>query len=83
MGITERERCSSSSKVIENVFDQKDHKSQLFDGYEFDKEGFENLFHKLDVNKNGRIGIEELSNGLKRLGIDHLPGQAQVKNPFY
>ncbi|XP_066927261.1 mitochondrial adenyl nucleotide antiporter SLC25A24-B-like [Clytia hemisphaerica] len=52
-------------------------KSKLFEGYEFDKEGFEKLFHELDVNKDGRIGVDELSDGLKRLGIHQIPGQAQ------
>ena len=53
-------------------------KCQLFEGYEFDQEGFEELFRKLDINDNGRIGVDELSEGLKRLGIHHMPGQAQV-----
>ena len=80
MAITKQGGGSSSkSSVIENAFDCKDHsKSKLFEGYQFDKEGFEKLFHELDVDKDGRIGVDELSNGLKRLGIDHLPDQAQV-----
>jgi len=61
------------------VHKHKEHsKSKLFEGYKFDKEGFEKLFHELDLNKDGRIGVDELSDGLKRLGIQHLPGQAQV-----
>ena len=79
--ITKQEGVSSSSnKMTDNLFDQN--KSKLFEGYQFDKEGFENLFHELDADNNGRIGVDELSNGLKRLGIDHLPDQAQVRLLF-
>ena len=80
MAITKQGGGSPSKfSVAENAFDCKDHsKNKLFEGYQFDQEGFEKLFHELDVDKDGRIGVEELSNGLKRLGIDHLPDQAQV-----
>ena len=68
------------TKPIGGTSSSLDHhsKSKLFEGYEFDKEGFEKLFHELDVNKDGRIGVDELSDGLKRLGIHQIPGQAQV-----
>ena len=53
-------------------------KVKEFEGYKFDEEGFSELFHKLDINKDGRIDVEELSEGLKRLGIAQVPGQAEV-----
>lgn len=53
-------------------------KEKSFEGYKFDKEGFSKLFHQLDSNKDGRIDVEELSEGLKRLGLDQIPGEAHV-----
>lgn len=52
-------------------------KKDPFQGYEFDQIGFSNLFKKLDVNEDGHIDIEELHDGLHRLGIHRVPGQAE------
>jgi len=52
----------------------------LFDDYKFDEEDEERiseLFQKLDVNEDGRIDIGELSQGLHRLKIHHVPDQAE------
>ena len=73
---------ASQVKCVEKMWGQcegKDlTKSKLFEGYNFDEEGFSKLFHDLDVNNDGRIDAKELSEGLCRLGINHVPGQAQV-----
>ena len=81
-----REKMAIGKSIIESAHDQKNvkdySKNKLFEGYKFDQEGFEKLFHDLDLNKDGRIGVDELSDGLKRLGVQQLPGQAQVKLSF-
>ncbi|XP_077986670.1 calcium-binding mitochondrial carrier protein SCaMC-2-like [Glandiceps talaboti] len=43
-----------------------------------DEERFSDLFNKLDMNKDGRIDIEDLTHGLKKLGVHQMPGQAQI-----
>ena len=49
-----------------------------FTGYKFDEERIEELFQKLDVNRDGRLDINELSDGLHRLKIHREPEQAEV-----
>lgn len=48
-----------------------------FKGYEFDRVRFSNLFKELDSNEDGHIDVEDLQEGLHRLGIHHVPGQAE------
>ena len=45
-----------------------------------DKERFQELFRKLDVNKDGRIEIHELTQGLKTMKVpeDDAQGHAEV-----
>ena len=45
---------------------------------EADERRIEDLFRKLDVNKDGRIDIHDLSEALHRLEVPQLPGHAQV-----
>ena len=47
-------------------------------GYKFDEDRISSLFKELDANKDGKIDINELSEGLKRLGVKHIPGSAEV-----
>ena len=42
------------------------------------EERLERLFHELDQNRDGRIDVEELSAGLKRLNIPFKPGDVEV-----
>ncbi len=43
----------------------------------------EKLFHELDENKDGRIDIQELTAGLKRLGYYHITEeQIEASQPF-
>ena len=43
-----------------------------------DEERYAGLFNKLDVNKDGRIDIEDLTEALQQMQVPHLPGHAQV-----
>ena len=43
-----------------------------------DEHRLEELFRKLDVNRDGRIDIHDLSEALLRLKVPQLPGHAQV-----
>jgi len=45
---------------------------------ESDERRIEELFRKLDVNRDGRIDIHDLSEALHRLEVHQLPGHAQV-----
>lgn len=56
----------------------KDELKEKFEGFEFDEGKIKDLFQDLDTNKDGRIDIEELSDGLQRLGISHLPKYNKV-----
>ena len=47
-------------------------------GYKLDKERMEALFKELDKNKDGKIDVDELAEGLKKLGGRYTPGQAEV-----
>ena len=38
------------------------------------------LFNQLDVNRDGRIDVNDLSKALQQLQIPHVPGHAQVTN---
>ena len=53
----------------------------VFSDYRFDEERIEELFEKLDVNQDGRLDINELSDGLHRLKIHRSPEQAEVGCP--
>jgi len=46
-------------------------------GYKFDEDRIAKLFNELDANQDGKIDINELSDGLKRLGVKHIPGSAE------
>ena len=46
--------------------------------YNIDKKEVSELFRTLDVNGDGCIDVHELSKGLKKLGVLHVPDQAQV-----
>jgi len=45
---------------------------------ESDERRIEELFRKLDVNRDGRIDIHDLREALHRLEVPQLPGHAQV-----
>ena len=47
--------------------------------YRSDEKKIRSLFKELDVNNDGRVDVQELSDGLKRLGIPNIPGQAEVR----
>ena len=47
--------------------------------YRSDEKKIHSLFKELDVNRDGRVDVQELSDGLKRLGIPNIPGQAEVR----
>ena len=49
-----------------------------YSGYKFDEDRIAKLFNDLDTNQDGKIDITELSEGLKRLGVKHIPGSAEV-----
>ena len=39
----------------------------------------EELFRQLDTNKDGRVDVKELTEGLSKLEVPTIPGQAQVR----
>ena len=43
-----------------------------------DEERFAQLFEKLDRDKDGKIDVHELREGLERLGLPNSSGTAQV-----
>ena len=43
-----------------------------------DEERIKQLFRELDVNNDGRIDVEELTEYLNKQGIPSVPGQAEV-----
>jgi len=43
-----------------------------------DEQRIEELFRKLDVNRDGRIDIHDLSEALHRLEVHQLPRHAEV-----
>ena len=43
-----------------------------------DPEKVKELFQQFDVNKDGRVDVKELTEGLSRLGVPTIPGQAEV-----
>mgnify|MGYP001795550743 CR=1 FL=1 len=45
-----------------------------------DRKRFEELFNELDKNKDGKIDVDELAQGLKKLSGRYTPGQAEVLN---
>ena len=47
-------------------------------GIEFKE--LEVLFHKLDVNKDGKIDVKDLTVAFKRLEVSQFPGHAKVYN---
>ena len=47
-----------------------------------DEERIAELFNQLDVNKDGRIDIHDLTEALAKLNIPQIPGQAQVTHGF-
>ena len=47
-------------------------------GPTLNNEKIEELFRQLDANKDGRVDVNELTEGLSKLGVPTIPGQAQV-----
>ena len=49
-----------------------------------EEERFQSLFKKLDVNKDGRIEVHELTEGLKTMKVpeSHAKGHAKVAHTF-
>ena len=47
-----------------------------------EEERLSELFNRLDVNKDGRIDIHDLSEALNSMQVPQVPGQAQVKIKF-
>ena len=45
---------------------------------EEEEERLGKLFNELDLNKDGRICVDDLSRALHKLQIPQVPGQAQV-----
>ena len=43
-----------------------------------DRKRMEELFNELDRNKDGKVDVEELAEGLKKLSGKYTPGQAEV-----
>ena len=43
-----------------------------------DPEKVKELFEQLDANRDGRVDVKELTEGLSKLGVPTIPGQAQV-----
>ena len=43
-----------------------------------DRERIRCLFNRLDINKDVRVDIKDLTEGLQQLRIPTVPGQAQV-----
>ena len=44
-----------------------------------DEERFSSLFEQLDKNKDGKIDLQELREGIERLGLPSSSGTAQVR----
>ena len=44
-----------------------------------DEERLAALFQRLDTDKDGRIGVEELRVGIHRMGLPHDSGTAEVR----
>jgi len=44
-----------------------------------DPEKVKELFQQLDANGDGRVDVKELTEGLSRMGVPTIPGQAQVR----
>ena len=48
-----------------------------------DEERFSLLFEQLDKNNDGKIDLQELREGIERLGLPSTSGTAQVCGMFY
>ena len=59
---------------------EEQQKSRL--GPTLNNEKIEELFRQLDSNKDGRVDVKELTEGLGKLGVPTIPGQAQVRKLF-
>lgn len=44
----------------------------------YDEARVQELFDRLDLDKDGRIDIKDLSDALHQLGVPQVPGQAEV-----
>lgn len=45
---------------------------------EEDEERFSQLFEQLDRNRDGKLDVQELREGIERLGLPSMSGTAQV-----
>ena len=45
-----------------------------------EEERLTELFNQLDVNKDGRIDVNDLGKALDQMQVPQIPGQAQVKS---
>jgi Ca2+-binding EF-hand superfamily protein len=43
-----------------------------------EEERLQKLFERLDVDKDGKISVDDLDKSLHQLGVPQVPGQAQV-----
>lgn len=82
MVVDAAETTKNVSKDVQSaIIKTKNPSHPLLDGYTFNKDDekrIAELFKEMDINKDGRIDVKELSEGLKRLGIHHVPDQAEV-----
>lgn len=82
MVVDAAETTKNVSKDVQSaIIKTKNPSHPLLDEYTFNKDDekrIAELFKEMDINKDGRIDVKELSEGLKRLGIHHVPDQAEV-----
>ena len=44
---------------------------------------YRKIFNQLDVDKDGRIDVEELKQAYGKMGLLQVPGQAEVSNSIF
>ena len=45
-----------------------------------DEAHIQELFNRLDLDKDGKIDIKDLTNAFHQLGVPQIPGQLEVRN---